>query len=42
MRPGAYSWAEIHHIADTLRGMALRCAVEAGDRELPTEVPASP
>jgi hypothetical protein len=38
MRPDAYSWEEMRHIADTLRGMALRCALEADDRELLTEV----
>jgi hypothetical protein len=38
MQPDAYSWDEIRHVADTLRGMALRCALEAGDRELVWEV----
>jgi hypothetical protein len=38
MQPDAYSWEEIRHVADTLRGMALRCALEVGDQELLTEV----
>jgi hypothetical protein len=38
MRPDAYSWDEICHVADTLRGMALRCALEVNDRELLAEV----
>jgi hypothetical protein len=42
MRPDAYSWEEIRHVADTLRGMALRCALEVDDRELLTEVTGRP
>jgi hypothetical protein len=38
MQPDAYSWEEIRHVADTLRGMAVRCALEVDDRELLTEV----
>jgi hypothetical protein len=38
IQPDAYSWEEIRHVADTLRGMALRCALEVGDEDLLTEV----
>jgi hypothetical protein len=38
MRPDAYSWEEIRHVADTLRGMALRCALESGNHDLLSEV----
>jgi hypothetical protein len=38
MQPDAYNWEEIRHVADTLRGMTLRCARETDDRELLTEV----
>jgi hypothetical protein len=38
IQPDAYSWEEIRHVADTLRGMAVRCALEVDDRELLTEV----
>lgn len=38
MEPDAYSWEEIRQVADTLWGMALRCALEVDDRALLTEL----